>query len=105
MVNIQDSTYWRQDHDFFFANEADRENVAENDGVPFDDPIFLEVDVKQHKYIFGLDDEGDFTSILEILVGADVDFLDFEGEVVNVGLGDDWFLGIGLSIDFVLVAE
>ncbi len=34
-----------------------------------------------------------------------MDFLYFEGEVVNVGLGDDWFLGIGLSIDFVLVAE
>lgn len=34
-----------------------------------------------------------------------MDFLDFEGEVVNVGFGDHWFLGIRLSIDFILVAE
>ena len=34
-----------------------------------------------------------------------MEFLDFKGQVVNVGFGDDWFLGIGLSINFVLIAE
>jgi hypothetical protein len=34
-----------------------------------------------------------------------VEFLDFKGQVANVGFGDDWFLGISLSIYFILVAK
>lgn len=53
--------------------------------------------------MLGLDDEGNLAPIVEVLVVANVDFLYFEPQVIDMRLGNDG--PCSLPVDFVLVAQ
>ena len=99
------ATDWGHDEDFLFTDEPDRENIAENDGVSFNNFIFLEIDIVEGEYIFGLDQKGNLTPIVEILIGTDVYLLNLEWKIVYVWLWDDWLGWLSLAVDLVLVAH
>jgi hypothetical protein len=80
-------------------------NVAESYRVSLHDLVLLQVNIKERKDVFGLNQEGNFPAVFKILVGADVNFLDFKWQVGGVGFGDVGFLGLGFAIDFIFVTE
>lgn len=80
-------------------------NVAESYRVSLHDLVLLQVNIKERKDVFGLNQEGNFPAVFKILVGADVNFLDFKWQVGDVGFGDAGFLGLGFAIDFIFVTE
>ena len=49
--------------------------------------------------------ERNFTSVIEILVIADMDFFDLKSKVVGIGLGYNWLRRLSLSIDFIFVTQ
>ncbi len=72
--------------ELLFTNESDRKNIGKYNRISFQDFVLLQIDIIKDKYIFGLNDERDFPSVIEILVIANMNFLNLYWQIGYVWL-------------------
>lgn len=81
----------RNDQNFLFTNESDRQNVCKNKRIPIslNDFILLQIKIIQEKQVFGLYYEWNFPSIMKIIIITDVNFVNFKPQINDMRLRND----------------
>lgn len=91
--------------EFFFAYKSDWQNVAKREWITLDNFVLLEVNVVKSKHVLGLNDERNLSSVIKVLIIANVNFLNLEWKIIDIWLWNHWLWRLTVAIDLVFVTQ
>jgi hypothetical protein len=84
--------------EFFFAYKSDWQNVAKREWITLDNVV-------KSKHVLGLNDERNLSSVIKVLIIANVNFLNLEWKIIDIWLWNHWLWRLTVAIDLVFVTQ